>query len=92
MLGYEAGFEGGRWRVEDVDGQAHNEDDDSRITGGLAAAIEDLVVRVLVVGSSCYGRRIAADSVGNGWLQSRGCRKSEKASYERGIWVRTVSG
>ena len=36
-----------------MDDQAHNEDDDSRITGGLATAIEDLIVQVLVIGLSC---------------------------------------
>ena len=36
-----------------MDDQARNKDDDSRITGGLATAIEDLIVQVLVIGLSC---------------------------------------
>jgi hypothetical protein len=35
-----------------VDDQARNEDDDSKITVGLATAIEDLIVQVLVIGLS----------------------------------------
>ena len=31
-----------------------NKDDDSGITGGLATAIEDLIVQALVIGLSCW--------------------------------------
>ena len=54
LLGCETEFGGGRWRVEDVDDQARNEDDDSRITGGLVTAIEDLIVQASVIGLSCW--------------------------------------
>ena len=36
-----------------MDDQTCNEDDDSRITGGLATAIGDLIVQVSVIGLSC---------------------------------------
>ena len=61
-----------------MDDQARNEDDDNRITRGLATAI-DLIVQVLVIGLLCRCGKLLLILLGASICSPVVSRKSEKA-------------